>query len=80
AEERRIRERRTAVQWLLDPGFQPSTVGRYPYYLKLLLNETAFAAYEFDFSETLAEDVSKQMVDRRGRATSQMLGRAGHSA
>lgn len=80
AEERRIGERRTAVQWLLDPSFRPSTLRRYPYYLKLLLNETAFAAYEFDFSETLAEDVSKQMVDRKGRATSQMLGRAGHSA
>jgi len=60
AERRRV-EHRNAVLRLLDQELPLSELAKYPYYLKVVLDETLFAPFRFDWSPRFMTDIHAVM-------------------
>lgn len=56
---RRSGEDVEAIKFLLNPDEGAAGLDRYPYYIRVMLDETLFTVYQFDWSEAAASEVSR---------------------
>jgi hypothetical protein len=59
--ERSASDHRNAVRLLLDRSFSLPGLAKYPYYLKVLFDETVFVRYRFDWSVRIMNEVHSRM-------------------
>lgn len=52
---------RKAIQLLLDANFPMREFAKYPYYLKVIFDETVFVRYRFDWSTRIVNEVHSRM-------------------